>query len=219
MQKTLLLDIDGVLFRNKAAAQHIKHKAIRYVQKVIPRDLTYNEASKFNNYLYTYFGHTNRGLKHFINNKYTYKEFNDYIYNNDSMILLKHFIDKDTMLDRVKDNLDKFRYIFPDIDIYIYTNAPLQWSYPICQKINSQYFTEDKILDLGEFVKPDREAYEIVEERIQGKIYFVDDQLINHIPIMHKTNWTSILWGEDYEYVRTPNIYNATTFEKVATFL
>ena len=84
-KKTLLLDFDGVIFDNPAANNIIIDKVNKFVASKLEH-IPQNNIKEINKNLYATYGHTLLGLDAHYNIKVSIKEFNDYIYDDDTFI-------------------------------------------------------------------------------------------------------------------------------------
>jgi hypothetical protein len=96
------------------------------------------------------------------------------------------------------DTLYKFKRICDDHDILlcIFSAAPRSWCETILSKMGNEYLKDIPILsDTTEgLLKPDKLCYARIEIRFRGNdIIFIDDKLINLLPVHGNTKWTNYL--------------------------
>lgn len=216
-QKVLLLDIDGVLLKDKLLLHNVTENVVQYVQKHAPiKNLDTLQARHLNKLLYKSHGHTLRGMRiAFPNNaeEYTNSCFAKEVYNKQLLSnLLKHI-----------DSSDEFKLLHetfqPIIDrcneknipIHILSNAPLEWCCPIFCAFNishmvisqDTFFHSNHLYFNNSLLKPDVELYSLIFQKLQQKhnfqnnkgaieCIFVDDSPINLLPILSIGGWTPI---------------------------
>ena len=73
--KSLILDIDGVLVRDKALLNHVKHNCVQYVRHKMPE---VKAPAQMNEILYSNYGHTAKGLRKAY--KINTDDFNKFVY-------------------------------------------------------------------------------------------------------------------------------------------
>jgi FMN phosphatase YigB (HAD superfamily) len=191
----LLLDMDGVILRNNTAHKHIAFRCQQYVRKItgIKNPI---KVSILNKQLYESTGHTFLGLKN-LGYPINLDEFNEYVY--DDMSIIKNINAKETnQLTLLKKKCED-----KNIKIYIFSNAPIIWSHTILSHMNC-----DIPILSSEYLKPQIEYYNIVESIISEKILFVDDKLMNIMPVINRKRWTTYLFNEDINIISTNNILN-----------
>ena len=80
--KSLRLDVDGVILRDKALLEHVQQNCVKYVRAKLPEC---KNAEETNRLLYLAHGHTARGLERVF--KVDVSDFNQKVYDKP---LLKH---------------------------------------------------------------------------------------------------------------------------------
>jgi hypothetical protein len=187
MNTTLLLDVDGVLIRDRVLLNHVKSNVIRYVSKKLPG----KNASRLNNQLYKEYGHTAIGLE----KEYGIdtSDFNRVVYNSHVLEHLYDFLDskefeKDAMIVRDILNLGH--------DVQLFSNSPIVWSLPVA-------LTIDDRIQTGTYMKPKIESYLQFD---QTRDYvFVDDKICNLMPVLFLENWKPVHFSphREMEFMKT----------------
>jgi hypothetical protein len=177
---TLLLDIDGVLIRDKVLLDHVKHNIVKYVYKKVPSN---NSPHKLNNLLYRAYGHTAVGLK---------KEYGvdtrDFDYRVYTPQVLDHL---DDFLDtrEFQNDAEIVRNILSmGWNVELFSNSPLVWSEPVKYAIDST-----RIKNGGVYEKPKIDTY--LKFDPFHKYVFVDDKVCNLLPTLFLDNWKQIHFG------------------------
>lgn len=176
-----LLDFDGVVFRNKKAANYVATRAAEYTRKKMGMkgDGSLLLAKHLNTILYNKYGHTTLGLKN-MGIKCDLNEFNEFIYTDFPYSAFK------------EENM--YLPILPNM--YLFSNAPKEY----CQKILGHreiVFIED-IIDKEEMLKPQKKLYNKIDDYFnRSEVLFVEDSLINIMPVLNKENWINVLFVED----------------------
>ena len=172
MYRTLLLDVDGVLLRDRLLAEHMKENIVQYVQRKVP---TTKDPKKLNQALYYRYGHTAKGLSHVFD--VDTRDFNRHVFNKQLIDHLWYVI----MGNEFQKDASIIHRMSRNHDVMLFSNAPLLWSMPVAQAIGNVTVYEN------EFMKPDLRAY---TRLAQNKRYmFVDDTLANLKPVRTLSNW------------------------------
>lgn len=178
----LLLDIDGVLIRDKVLLDHVKNNVVRYVSKKLPK---MKKHDKLNNLLYNTYGHTAIGLEKEFG--IDTKDFNDYVYNRYTIAHLYDHIQND---ETFKNDAFVLKLLCQaNKKISFFSNAPLVWTEPIRECIDLRITNTDGNL------KPKLESY--LKFGFDEKFIFVDDKLNNLMPVLFLKNWTPIHYSAD----------------------
>lgn len=121
--KSLLLDIDGVLVRDKLLIEHLKHNCVEYVRHKLPEC---SDPVKTNRHLYLAHGHTARGLQ--MTFKKDVSDFNEKVYDKKLMDHLAEVI-YGTEFQQEAEIL--YEFTRKGWDITLFTNSPPQWAIPV----------------------------------------------------------------------------------------
>ena len=194
MSKTLLLDFDGVILRNKIIERKISKSIDKYcgdILKIKNKKL----SKKVNKELYSSSGHSLLGLRKMGVPK-DLKEFNEKIYNIDYKELFCEITDNN-IKDIQKIIELKIFCQFYNISLKIWSNSPLIW----CKNFIN-YMTSDlegiEIINNHNckyLLKPEKDSYEYIENRERSNvIFFVDDKLSNFLNVLNNQKWVSIYY-------------------------
>jgi hypothetical protein len=180
--KSLVLDIDGVLVRDKTLLDHVKHNCVHYVKTKVP---AIKDAAQTNKSLYLAYGHTARGLNQLF--KVDTSDFNEKVYDKK---LIEHLCEViyGTEFQRDAKILHDFSER-SDWIVTLFTNAPPIWATYVKRAISDNLF-----LNCPEALKPDPRAYKFPDHHV--KLY-VDDSLKNLGPVRQMPNWIPIHYTED----------------------
>jgi len=196
MPRVLLLDVDGVIFRNRYASKMVKERIIDYVHR--KTHTTLPEAAAINQKAYQTYGHTLIGLNNIlpspIKDTITLTEFNQHVYNPELIEQVKSICTYDiTTYEEARD----LRHLsiacaHTNIPIYLFSNAPRSWVRTVCDiqgiqlPFENLFCSGDKWLYKGDPVlKPELRTYAYVQNYLVSKygkqieILFVDDQASN----------------------------------------
>lgn len=180
MQKSLILDIDGVLIRDKKLLKHVRDNCVRYVSEKLP---CCKKPAATNDSLYVATGHTGYGLSKIL--EIDTSDFNHRVYDQSLMDHLQEVISHPIY----QAEAAKLHTLTLDgWDITLFTNAPPIWATPVALSINDKV----KIKCPG-YYKPSANAYAHFP-RDQVKIYF-DDSIKNLEIIRWSRNWTPVYFG------------------------
>ena len=240
----LLLDIDGVVMRNKNLLKNVKFNCTKFVQTHSKRPMGLYEAYQKNHMLYKNYGHTLRGLNYTVDKCY----FNDQLY--DKRIHNEHIknIFNEQVYDKriynelgnylstseFEDHINGFNEIYHickknDIPIGIFSNAPFDWCNRIVYgiEIKQECFIDEIYSNehyaMTSYLKPDYEVYSGVEKDIKEKygnseIIMVDDSFINLKPIYNKIPWSPVLFKSE-QFTKESIIPNISNIYELKTFL
>ena len=184
----LLLDIDGVVVRDRHLFAHIKHRAALYVQSKL---VNCSRPEVVNSTLYLAYGHTARGLKEAF--RVDASDYNEFVYDKNLMTHLGAVLETDQFKKdaEIINNLTAGGWA-----VTLFTNAPYQWAHRVGLGINDQMSIHCPGPDASRAVyKPDPLFYESFDDG--QKYYFVDDSLKNLGAVRHKSNWRTIFFTED----------------------
>ena len=170
----LLLDIDGVIIRNKPLLGHVKHNIVRYVDSKVKT----NNPAQLNELLFKTHGHTAKGLEKEFG--IDTSDFNSFVYDVHTIDHLYEFLKTDEfkrdaeLIKRSKD------------DVSFFSNSPLVWSIPVRNAI-------DKRIHTAVYTKPELKNYSMWNER---EAIIVDDRIENLLPALFFKNLTPIHFSD-----------------------
>jgi hypothetical protein len=191
MKKTVLLDVDGVLVRDRVLLNHVKNSVVRYVKTKIPKEYS---PTQVNNLLYKTYGHTAIGLE----KEYGVdaSDFNNKVY---TPHILDHLYDFLEFSDEFSNDLKIVRKILSmGYDVELFSNAPLVWTEPVRHAIDSFRVNN------AEYSKPNLESYLRFDKSVD--YIFVDDKMCNLMPSLFFKNWTPVHFSEKCENTFIPTI-------------
>jgi hypothetical protein len=184
----LLLDVDGVLVRDKKLLDHVKHNAAQFVQKKLPRCKNPVETNKS---LYLEHGHTARGLKQVYG--IDASDYNKIVYDKSLMAHLADVMDsKQFQMDaRIIHGLTTRGW-----EITLFSNSPYEWVMPVGRAINDRIKIRCPGPDATDAsLKPDEIFYKEFDSC--GTYYFVDDSVKNIEVVRTWPNWRAIHFCEE----------------------
>lgn len=185
-KQTVLVDFDGVVFRNAKVSHMVQEKSIRYVAS--RKGVHYRDAKLMNKVGYTKLGHTARLVS---DDADTVQDYNDYVFDRQLFRWMGDTIGYEdaTLLQRVSNARAN-----NDLRLVLCTNAPknycehvlfylgISWSDVFDDETN---FTSDAGL-----VKPLDSYYNHVEDTLDlNEYHFIDDSITNIIPCAHRPQW------------------------------
>lgn len=197
MNRTLLLDIDGVLVRDRVLLDHVKNNIVRYVHKKVPSHMNpYN----LNNTLYKMYGHTATGLRKVYG--LDTHDFNREVYDKHVIEHLYEFLETPEF----KTDSETVKHILEiGFDVEFFSNSPLEWSEPIRYAID-----HERIVNNGAHDKPNFDTYLKFDE---SKSYiFVDDNINNLLPTLCFENW------EQFHFTQTQRSFVIPTVSSMKEF-
>ena len=194
--KSLVLDIDGVIIRDKMLMAHVRDNCVRYVQSKIPEC---RDARNVNRILYLTHGHTAKGLAHSF--KVDTSDFNDKVYDKP---LLDHLADVIYGADFQAEAKEIHDFTQKGWNVTLFSNAPEVWCRQVARAIGDDVYLRCPGPD-GPF-KPEAAAYENFS-KVQTHV-FVDDSLKNLGTARWLPNWHPIHFDEgttETDSVLVPN--------------
>lgn len=197
MNQAVLLDMDGVILNNKQIHKHISNRCNKFVSNVTNINNPI-KVQALNKHLYESTGHTVIGLNK-LGYDITIKNFNDYIYRD------THIIDNIDKKDI--DQLSKFKDKCDDqnIELYIFSNASYDWCRNILDKMN----IDVPIFNNNNYLKPNVRAYINIQNFFEDKqILFVDDKMINLLPVINNKKWKTYLYCPEIYINSSINLIN-----------
>lgn len=126
VQRSLLLDVDGVVFRHREISGRVGQRTCDLVQKVLQCNA--NDAKKINKQLYSYYGHTYLGLKNIYKTQMSLREYNDFIYDPsfiESLMAIKPT--PITLQAKKQTETVLANAMTKNVKCYFYSNAPYLW--------------------------------------------------------------------------------------------
>ncbi len=180
--KSLLLDIDGVLVRDKLLLAHVKDNCVAYVRAKLPEC---KNPAETNRVLYLSSGHTARGLREAFS--IDTSDFNAKVYDKKLMDHLYSVISGTEFQQEVK---DIHEFTERGWNVTLFTNSPPEWALPVAEAIGP--LVGVRCPD-GAF-KPEAGAYKWFPSHHVN--LFVDDSLKNLGTTRWLPNWHPIHFME-----------------------
>lgn len=187
MGGALLLDVDGVLIRNKPLLNHVKDNCVRYVASKMPEC---KNPEELNRVLYLAHGHTARGLT------YTFgvqtNDFNEKVYDKQ---LMNHLYEVIYGTEFQHDAQEIFQLTREGWNVSLFTNAPYEWARPVAEAIGEPIGVVCPGRNLAHSpLKPEASAYTDFPK--YQKYIYVDDSLKNLGTARYLPNWTPVHFTE-----------------------
>lgn len=192
MTDTILLDFDGVLFKNNRVHEYIKHKSVKFLRnndrfkKHFSHGVeTYEMASKINEIGYKTMGHTSMLID---KSTKAVLDYNDYVFDEYTLSFTRNSLTTDDfkLMNDVAHCLQR-----TNKHIGLFTNAPIRYCATILDSLSQdmdlrhEFYSNAFTSDTG-LVKPDLKFYETVDKALYSsehetstEIYFIDDTLLN----------------------------------------
>jgi len=187
MYKSLLLDIDGVVVRDRLLMEHLKDNCVRYVAAKLPRC---NNPRETNRVLYLGHGHTARGLSAAF--QVDTSDFNEKVYDRPLMDHLAEVIYGTEFQQEAKEIHELTE---KDWKVTLFTNSPVEWAVPIGRAISDNVFIDCVGHDVSKsFMKP--EAIRYTQFPTHMTHIYVDDSLKNLGTARFLPNWHSVYFNE-----------------------
>lgn len=183
----LLLDIDGVIVRDKLLLAHVKSNCTKYVASKLPES---DNPREVNRVLYLAHGHTARGLKNVFN--IDTKDFNEKVYDKPLLEHLAEVIYSPDFQDEAK---EIHAMTTRGFDVTLFTNAPIEWAAPVARAISDKLHVKCSGPDPCEsYLKPELGMYNFPKDK---KYVYVDDCLKNLGTARRMLNWCPVHFKEE----------------------
>lgn len=185
--KSLVLDIDGVLLRDKALLNHVEGNCARYVKTKLPEC---KEPGRVNRLLYNTCGHTARGLQNLFG--VDTSDFNKKVYD---VPLKTHLWEVLSGTEFQKEAAEIHKLTQNGWRVTLFTNSPIEWAGQVAHAISDEIFVvcpSDNLVDHP--IKPDGAAYRNFAKHHTH--IFVDDSLANLNTARWLPNWHPVYFNE-----------------------
>lgn len=188
----LLLDLDGVIVKKNPLFPVVSLRCQRFLQKYVSVRNT-SKISELNTQLYDSCGHTVLGLQK-LGYNVSIKEFNNYIYDFVDYSKMRYLAEENPSEVKHLDHLLKFCGK-NNVDPYVFSNAPPVWVNTSLYYLAPTMQSVKVITNTKTNLKPNKVLYDEVEEDLSSyeKIIFVDDKIINLLPIIQRPKWQGVL--------------------------
>ena len=180
--KSLLLDIDGVLVRDKLLMEHVKDNCVRYVAAKLP---DCKNPSVVNSVMYLGHGHTARGLNRSF--QIDTSDFNEKVYDKR---LIEHLSEIIYGTEFQQEAKELHELTEKDWKVTLFTNSPIEWAGPVARAIGDNVYVDCA----GSEFKPEAARY----TQFPGHMthLYVDDSLKNLGTSRWLPNWHSVYFNE-----------------------
>lgn len=185
--KSLLLDVDGVLIRDKLLMEHVKDNCVSYVRSKLPEC---KDPRHVNHILYLAYGHTARGLAHSF--QVDTSDFNAKVYDKRLIEHLSEVIYGNEFQQEAKEIHELTKN---DWNVTLFTNSPAEWAVPVARAMSDivNVWCPHSDVTTGP-LKPEASAY-IHFPKTHTHI-FVDDSLKNLGTARWLPNWHPVHYNE-----------------------
>jgi len=180
--KSLLLDIDGVIVRDKLLLSHVKENCVNYVASKLPESKNPRET---NRHLYLSHGHTARGLNMVF--KVDTSDFNEKVYDKSLMDHLAEVIYGTEFQEEAKEIHELTQNGWK---VTLFTNSPIEWAGQVARAIGDDVF----VACPGDFMKPEVPMYTQFPNHHMH--IYVDDSLKNIGTARWLPNWQCVYFNE-----------------------
>lgn len=188
MSKSLLLDIDGVIVRDRALLDHVKDNCVSYVRQKLPAA---KDPREVNRILYLAHGHTARGLKNAF--QIDTSDFNEKVYDRK---LLDHLAEVIYGTEFQQEAKEIHGLVEQGWDVTLFTNSPSVWALPVARAIGDDIYVHCPSTNLeNTWLKPEAGAYKYFPSD-QHHI-LVDDSLKNLGTLRWLSNWSPVYFNAE----------------------
>lgn len=183
--KSLVLDIDGVLVRDRALLNQVRHNCERYVAKKLPEC---KNPVLTNKLLYATAGHTARGLQNSFG--IDTSDFNKEVYDVPLRARLWELLSSTEFQREAEDIHELMRNGWR---VTLFTNSPIEWAGEVAHAISDQVYVVCPSSDVVTSpLKPEATAYTNFAKHHTH--IFVDDSLTNLTTARWLPNWHPVLF-------------------------
>ena len=187
--KSLVLDIDGVLLRDRNLIDHVRHNCERYVKAKLP---DCKEPVRVNRLLYKTCGHTARGLQTLFG--VDTSDFNKCVYDVPLRTRLWETLSS-TEFQQEAAEIHKFTQ--NGWRITLFTNSPIEWAGQVASAIGPDVFLVCPGNDVTQCaLKPEAAAYRTFDKNPHHTHIFVDDSITNLLTARWLQNWKPVYFNE-----------------------
>jgi FMN phosphatase YigB (HAD superfamily) len=228
--KALLLDVDGVILNQPRVLHKLGHKAVQFVHRHVPGKRNILQAAEMNTMLYSTFGHTHRGVRELFGKKaVSVAAFNEYVYDKDLISYLTMHANDEFLQTRGEQVRNLVEYaVDRGVPCYLFSNAPDVWCNTLLDMLDMNTWipfhnrlTSSHPVFQENLLKPDTTLYKNVATFIEQshrdtmQMVFVDDSLINLVPVLHSTVWKPVLLKATDAFCVSDNLHHAQKLEDV----
>ena len=185
--KSLLLDVDGVLVRDKLLLSHVTDNCASYVRSKLPEC---KDPRQVNRVLYLSYGHTARGLANAF--QVDTSDFNEKVYDKR---LIEHLYETIYGTEFQRDAKEIHELTKNDWKVTLFTNSPIEWAGPVARAISDEVHVWCPGRDVNKSpLKPEASAFSHFPKHHTH--LFVDDSLKNIGTSRWLPNWNPIYFNE-----------------------
>jgi FMN phosphatase YigB (HAD superfamily) len=212
--RVLLLDVDNVIFHHPKVLKKVRDNAVRFLHSHVDEKMDMFYAYQLNQLLYKTYGHTLIGLWEMYGSNATVEEFNAAVYDDELLDMFQEIKGNELTMHHSRAVSYLLRLMERmHVPVYLFSNAPLAWCERVVRTMRIDIHSRSWLCsDHPVFtcctekgmIKPMPELYHNVElyleheERfVDADIWFVDDSLVNLVPIINNPNWTPLLYSHD----------------------
>lgn len=188
--KSLVLDIDGVLLRDKALLNHVRHNCERYVKAKLPEC---KEPGRVNRLLYSTCGHTARGLQNLFG--VDTSDFNKAVYDVPLRTRLWEVL---SSTEFQQEAAEIYKFTDKGWCVTLFTNSPIEWAGEVAHAIGPNVNVVCPGSNIVDYpLKPEATAYRNFAKHHTH--IFVDDSLVNLNTARWLDNWHPVYFN-DYKF-------------------
>jgi hypothetical protein len=185
--KSLLLDIDGVLVRDRLLLEHVKDNCVKYVASKLPEAKNPRDVNKI---LYMTHGHTARGLQKAF--QIDASDFNEKVYDKR---LLEHLSEVLYSPEFQQEAKEIYNITKKDWKVTLFTNSPIEWAGPVARAISDEVFVVCAGPDATTSpLKPEADMYTQFQKHLTH--IYVDDSMKNLETARWLPNWHPIHFNQ-----------------------
>ena len=186
--KSLILDVDGVLVRDKLLMNHVNENCVKYIRSKMPEC---KDPRDVNRILYMSSGHTARGLQNGFG--IDVSDFNEKVYD-------KQLIDHLSEVLSTFEFQQEAKYIHEwsknGWKVTLFTNAPTIWAGTVARAISDEVYIRSGPDDvMAGPLKPEAAAYANFSKTYTN--IFVDDSLKNLATMRWAPNWHAVHFSQE----------------------
>jgi FMN phosphatase YigB (HAD superfamily) len=193
--KSLLLDIDGVIVRDRLLLEHVKDNCVKYVKAKLPEAKNPRGVNKL---LYLTHGHTARGLRKAF--QIDTSDFNEKVYDRRLLDHLHEVIYGTEFQQEAKEIHELTK---KDWKVSLFTNSPIEWAGPVARAISDEVHVVCAGADAANTpLKPDAAMYTQFQKHLTH--IYIDDSMKNLETARWLPNWHPVYFNQD---AKTDNLW------------
>ena len=186
--KSLLLDIDGVIVRDRLLLEHVKDNCVKYVSAKLPEAKNPRDVNKI---LYMTHGHTARGLQKAF--QVDASDFNAKVYDKR---LLEHLAEVFYGTEFQLEAKEIHALTKKEWKVTLFTNSPIEWAGPVARAISDEIHVVCAGSDATTGpLKPEADMYTQFQKHLTH--IYVDDSLKNLETARWLPNWHPVLFNQN----------------------